>query len=224
MKRKILITIIFLIPCFLYLSAQESATDIWLNSNTNDFKTIQQNAEAYFKNKDKGRGSGYKQWKRWEYINENRLTSDGRITNHTLRNWEAWQQYLNANPKYKSSKGAGVTNGSWYSLGPSSYTTSNHGYSPGMGRVNCIAFHPTNPNTYYVGTPAGGLWKTTNDGSSWGSLCNGIPSIGISGIVVHPTNPNIIYILTGDGDGGDTHSIGVPEVICVHVSPVSYDL
>ncbi len=209
MKRKIFITTIFLIPCLLYLSAQESAFDIWLNPNTNDFKTIQQNAETYFKNRDKGRGSGYKQWKRWEYINKNRLTPDGKITNHTLKNWKAWQQYLNTNPKYKSPKGAGVTNGTWYSLGPTSYTIGNHGYGPGMGRVNCIAFHPTDPNTFYIGTPAGGLWKTSNGGSSWMNLCNGMPVIGISGIAIHHTNPNIIYILTGDGDGGDTYSIGV---------------
>jgi hypothetical protein len=36
-----------------------------------------------------------------------------------------------------------------------------------------------------------------------------MPVIGVSGIAVHNTNSNIIYILTGDGDAGDTRSIGV---------------
>lgn len=201
--------ILILITTWITLPGQRSGFDIWLNSTTNDFDSIKSEVEAYYQNRKNNRTSGYEQWKRWEYLNESRLTHDGKITNYTLRNWEAWQQYLNTNPKNNSSKGAGVTNGSWYSIGPTSYTIGNHGYGPGMGRVNCIAFHPTDPNTYYIGTPSGGLWKTTDDGSSWMNLCNGIPVIGISGIAIHNTNPNIIYILTGDGDAGNTNSIGV---------------
>jgi hypothetical protein len=39
---------------------------IWMEPNTDDFASIQQQAEAWFEGKDKDRGSGYKQWKRWE--------------------------------------------------------------------------------------------------------------------------------------------------------------
>ncbi|HNY02927.1 MAG TPA: hypothetical protein PKG48_10090, partial [Bacteroidales bacterium] len=57
------------------------------------------------------------------------------------------------------------------------------------------------PNTIYVGTPAGGLWRTTNGGTSWSAVSTFIPSLGISGIVVSWADPNTLYILTGDGDG-----------------------
>ncbi|MCB2219862.1 MAG: hypothetical protein KQI35_05645 [Bacteroidetes bacterium] len=202
------IIIIILTFCTASISGQESNFDIWLNAKTDDFIQIQEQTENYFATRDKGRGTGYKQWKRWEYWNERRLTPDGKITNHTLLNWIAYKEYLDNNPQYKDPDPSDVTNGSWYQLGPTSYVNGN-GWNPGIGRVNCIAFHPTDPNTLYIGTPSGGMWKTTDDGNTWINMCNGIPSIGVSGIVVHPSNPNIIYILTGDGDGGDTKSIGV---------------
>ncbi len=206
-KLKILFTIFFLSSGFI-LTAQYSASDIWINAESDDFATIQQKAETYFVGRDLGRGSGYNQWKRWEYLNERRLTPNGKVTNHTLFNWEEYQQYLEAHPQFKDPDPTDVTNGSWVFMGPTSYQNG-AGWNPGIGRINCIAFHPTSSSTFYVGAPAGGMWKTTNDGGSWTNLCNGLPSIGVSGIVVHPTNPNKIYILTGDGDGGNTNSIGV---------------
>lgn len=41
------------------------------------FTDIQKEAEDYFKNKSKGKGSGYKQYKRWEYFNQSRLLPGG---------------------------------------------------------------------------------------------------------------------------------------------------
>jgi len=193
------------------VSAQErdAISDIWLNSQTDDFATIREQAEAYFA--DPGHTKGYKQWKRWEYINQNRLTPDGKITNYAKMNLVAYQQYLGVNgiqfPQPQPSD-ASVTNGSWYFLGPTDYTGGSYN-NIGLGRVNCIAFHPTSATTIFAGTPAGGLWKTTDDGGSWTNLTDGIPSIGVSGIAINPGNPNIIYILTGDGDAGDTPCVGV---------------
>ncbi|MCB2219049.1 MAG: hypothetical protein KQI35_01550 [Bacteroidetes bacterium] len=211
MKKIVYITILTSVFFGLeLLTAQDSPYDLWLKSDTKDFKEIQNKVEDYFSDKDKGQGSGYKQWKRWEYMNEHRLMPDGSITNYTLRNWEAYQEYLDLNGYNKPPEPADVTNGSWYFIAPTNYT-SGYGWNPGVGRVNCITFHPTDPNTYFIGTPAGGMWKTTNDGSSWTNLCNGLPSIGISGIAIDPGNTNHIYILTGDGDGGDTKSIGILE-------------
>lgn len=174
---------------------------IWMEPETDDFAAIQQQAEAWFEGRDQGRGSGYKQWKRWEYINQHRLTDDGKITNYAARNWDAYMEM--------ESSASRITNGSWYFLAARNYTNGPSGYNPGIGRVNCIAFHPTDVNTIWVGLPSGGLWVTTNGGSTWAPLSDGLPAIGVSGIVIHPTTPNTIWILTGDGDAGDTKSIGV---------------
>jgi hypothetical protein len=178
---------------------------LWLEPETDDFATIRQEVENYFQGRDKGRGSGYVQWKRWEFINEHRLTPDGKITNHAAMNWDAYIEYADQN----AGRGMTSTNGSWYSLNITSWINAGSGYNPGLGRVNCIAFHPTDPQTLWIGLPSGGLWKTTDHGNTWIPLTDGLPSIGISGIVVDQSNTDIIYILTGDGDGGSTKTIGV---------------
>lgn len=205
------ITFLFLMLAFGLFGQQESPSDLWLNSATDDFATIQQNVEQFYAAKDKGRGSGYTQWKRWEYFNQNRLSPDGKVINVTAKTLES---YLEHNQKYSPGgiMAPNTTNGYWSSLGPTTYTNLN-GYNPGIGRINVIAFHPTVSNTFYVGMPSGGLWRTTNGGGAWTPLTDGMPRIGVSGIAVSYTNPNIIYILTGDGDGGDTQCIGVLKSI-----------
>ena len=84
------------------------------------------------------------------------------------------------------------------------------GYA-GIGRLNCIAFHPSNTNTCWVGAAAGGLWVTTNNGSSWTCLTDNNGALAVSDIVI-PTDyatSNTIYIATGDKDHWDNRSIGV---------------
>lgn len=189
------------------LSAQNSSpSEMWLNPPTRDFETIQQTVEQYYADKEQGRGSGYKQWKRWEYYHQSRLTPDGKITNVAARTWDS---YLEHKAQFDNGSRAPLSsNGYWNSLGPTTYTNL-AGWNPGIGRLNVIAFHPTSSSTFWVGGPSGGLWRTNNGGTSWTPLTDGMPNIGVSGIAVNPSNTNIMYILSGDGDGGDTRSIGV---------------
>jgi photosystem II stability/assembly factor-like uncharacterized protein len=181
-----------------------SLSDMWLNPTTDDFSVIQQQVEDYFSTRDKGHGSGYKHWKRWEHNMSRRLDENGKIHNWVKRIYDEYHRYEHT-IGLDADRGWG---GYWNQVGPKS-TSNSLGAQRGDGRINCVAFHPTDPNTLWAGTPAGGLWKTTNLGSTWTPLTDGLPSIGVSGIAVHPTNTNIIYILTGDGDGMDTKSIGV---------------
>ena len=103
----------------------------------------------------------------------------------------------------ETSSAYGVLNGNWINY-PLLQSNS------GMGRAECIAFHPTDPNIYYVGAAGGGLWKTTNGGTSYLPLTDDIPCGGIASVVVHPTNPNTLFILTGAGKSGQSNtSIGV---------------
>lgn len=88
--------------------------------------------------------------------------------------------------------------GNWTTYGPLHMLT---GYgNSGIGRVDRIVFHPTDPNIVYAGTPSGGLWKSTTSGTVWNSITGYIPSMGVSGIVVSHANPSTLYVLTGDGD------------------------
>lgn len=68
----------------------------------------------------------------------------------------------------------------------------------GIGRVNTMAFHPTNPDIFWVGTSAGGIWKTTSGGTSWLPQGDNLASMGVSSIVVDPNNGDNLYIATGD--------------------------
>ncbi len=188
------------------LMSQQNPYDIWLNPSTDNFETIRQNAENYFANIDKeARGTGYKQWKRWEYIQQDRLTDDGRVFNYAARNFQEYNDYMAAQ---SSSRGTTSTYGYWDQLGPYHFTDGN-GWNGGIGRVNCITFHPTLSSTFWVGTPSGGLWRTTNGGTNWTPLTDGMPRIGVSGLAVNYNNTDIMYLLTGDGDGADVYSIGV---------------
>ena len=204
-----IILVVFLVLGFGSLSGQKnSVSDLYLNSGTDDFATIQNTMNQYFEGKSTGQGSGYKQWKRWEYLAERRLTPDGKVANWAARNFDEYKEYTKGSANLDNGDQTDAANGYWTSLGPTDFTWGN-GWNGGVGRLNCITFHPANSNIFWVGAPAGGLWKTSNGGTSWTPLTDGMPSIGVSGIAVDYTNTNIIYILSGDGDGGDTRSIGV---------------
>lgn len=144
---------------------------------------------------------------RWGLFMSNRLVADGQITDVSRRNYEAFLQSSNAPvPDAKTLSSFG----SWGFIGPTSVNSTD--LRLGIGRCDRIAFHPTNANTIYIGTPGGGLWRTTNDGATWTALTNNLPTLGISGIVVDYSNANTIYVLTGDGDsdigGGFVRNFG----------------
>ena len=69
------------------------------------------------------------------------------------------------------------------------------------GRVNRIRFNPTNTKIVYACAPSGGLWKSTNGGTSWSTNTDQLLGIGTSDVAIDPSNTNIMYLATGDGDG-----------------------
>ncbi|MFZ1704906.1 MAG: hypothetical protein WAT79_11210 [Saprospiraceae bacterium] len=175
----------------------ENTRDV--NGNANFFD-IQKEAEKYFENIDiQEKGKGYKPYKRWEQYWTDRVYEDGSFPEAGI-NEKNWNEYLKT---YKNGDRSMTAN--WTSLGP---TTTPGGYS-GIGRINCVAFHPTNANIIWVGSPGGGLWKSTDGGSTWNTTFDNQVVLGVSAIVIHPTTPNTMYIATGDGDGSDTYSTGV---------------
>ncbi|MBL0008538.1 MAG: hypothetical protein IPP25_15530 [Saprospiraceae bacterium] len=100
-----------------------------------------------------------------------------------------------------------TTAAQWTPIGPFS---SFSGYS-GIGRINCVAFHPTDQNIYWVGAAAGGLWETRDNGGTWTCLTDNNGVLGVSDIVIPDDydTSNTIYIATGDSDAWDNRSVGV---------------
>src|SRR5215467_13225002 len=58
---------------------------------------------------------------------------------------------------------------------------------------------PGRPHTFYVGFDNGGVWRSTDFGSTWTPLFDDQPTGSIGAIAVAPSNPNIIYVGTGAG-------------------------
>ena len=165
-----------------------------------NFFDVKKEADNYFKNRDKGRGSGWKQFKRWEYFWGERLYPSGERSN--LSN--PAEEMANFTQNYASIQAA-----NWVCLGPSDYQNITGHWSPGLGRINDIELDPQNSNIIYLGAPNGGLWRSTTGGNSWTPLTDFIPAVGVSCILINPANTNIIYIGTGDRDAYDCWSRGV---------------
>lgn len=68
------------------------------------------------------------------------------------------------------------------------------------GRVLAVAGVPGQPDVYYFGAVAGGMWKTTDGGINWKPLWDKFPeaSPSIGAIAVAPSDPNVIYVGTGE--------------------------
>ena len=196
-------TLIIILLSTQIMSAQDEldSKNIWRDAVGQNFFEIQEQMEEYYTTHAKGKGSGYKQWKRWENFMQDRINLDGTVPNLSARFVKEFQQQQSEMDPTRS------LTGNWENVGPNAFTAGPHGYAPGLGRINCIAFHPTDPNTIYIGAPAGGLWKTTDGGVNWIPLAQDLAQLGVSGIVVKSTTE--IFILTGDGDGGQNLSTGV---------------
>lgn len=66
------------------------------------------------------------------------------------------------------------------------------------GRKNAVAYAPSNPNTLYLASAGGGVWKSTNGGLTWTPKGDNWQFLHCSSVAVHPTNPNIVLVGTGD--------------------------
>ncbi len=97
---------------------------------------------------------------------------------------EAWEQVaaLRANAPTKAV--------AWQHLGPTNIS----------GRVTdvAVATPRSKHNTIYVATASGGLWKTTNDGTTWTAVFDQGPSTSIGDVTLDPSNPEIVWMGTGE--------------------------
>ncbi len=74
----------------------------------------------------------------------------------------------------------------WRSIGP-----------PRSGYVSAPAGIAGDPTTYYAGMPEGGVWKTTNGGTTWKPIFDDVHVASVGAVAVAPSSPNVIYVGTG---------------------------
>ena len=181
------------------------------DTNAN-FYDIVKEFDNYWKDRPYEKGKGYKAFKRWQWFAEPRVFPSGNLK-FASRGYalEKYQEFLNENSRLEEtsnnlSSAASVAN--WTPLGP--YGSPAGG---GAGRIQVICANPTNTNSFYVGSAAGGFWMTNNGGISYTTTTDQLGSCGVSDIAINPFNTNIIYISTGDRDAGDTYATGVLKSI-----------
>jgi photosystem II stability/assembly factor-like uncharacterized protein len=68
------------------------------------------------------------------------------------------------------------------------------------GRVSDIAVNPNDKAIWYVGSAAGGVWKTTNAGTSFTPVFDGEGSFTIGVVAIDPRNPNVVWVGTGENN------------------------
>ncbi len=68
------------------------------------------------------------------------------------------------------------------------------------GRVTALDVELKNPDNIYMGSAAGGLWKSENGGSTWEVIFDDGKSASIGSIAIDQNNPNVIWVGTGEGN------------------------
>jgi hypothetical protein len=158
------------------------------------FKEIQLQFDTYQKQNDLRKVSGWKSFKHWEHDMQMHTNAQGEPA--------GFEEYVDAAiemANFKQEQQNQSLASTWAPTGPNVLPTNLTGYMEnGIGRINCVAFHPTNASIYYAGVAQGGVWKTINNGASWTPLTDNLPITRVSDISIDPSNPNTIYISVCD--------------------------
>lgn len=195
MTKKLLLNkgllLLLFIGIALGVKAQEYK-DMILSGQHSVFE-IQSNAEAYFKDKDKGRGSGYVQFKRWEY-NALRLADENGFLQSQDELIAEWER---TNVRYNSRANRYSSNDLWEEMGPT-YWNATSGWNPGVGRITGFTVDPQNMQHIIVGAETGGVWRTTDGAQTWTPLCDFFSNMRVYATAMHPDDKNI-YFFGSDG-------------------------
>ncbi len=190
--RKTILSLLLLLPLFSYSQVYKKL----MQNNTSSISEIQESARKYFLIKGTGKGTGYKQYKRWEY-NAKRMQSENgeiRSSHFFSKEYAKYNATLN-----KRSRQIQSSQGKWEALGPTNWTATS-GYNPGIGRVTSIAIDKNDDKKIIIGSQTGGVWKSTNKGESWVSLSDQFSTMNVYSLAIHPTEPNSFFWGSTDGN------------------------
>lgn len=76
------------------------------------------------------------------------------------------------------------------------------------GRISGFAVDPANPTRYYVAVASGGVWKTTNAGTTWTPIFDNEASYSIGAIAADPKNFLTVWVGTGENNSQRSVSYG----------------
>jgi photosystem II stability/assembly factor-like uncharacterized protein len=182
---------------FLFLATLTASSQTFLRNTSKrplTFKEMQLQFSEFKKDNDLKTKRHWKNFKRWEFETQLHTNPQGEP--------DGFRDYVKSAvdmADYKEQMQAKSSAAAWSPSGPNVLPTNLTGYMEnGIGRFNCVAFHPTNANTIFAGVAQGGLWKSTNGGTSWTPLTDNLPITRISDICIDPSNSNTMYISVCD--------------------------
>jgi len=76
------------------------------------------------------------------------------------------------------------------------------------GRITDLAVHPDRYSTYYVAAASGGVWKTTNNGTTYRPIFDQESSYSIGCLALDPQNPEVVWVGTGENNSQRSVSFG----------------
>ncbi len=76
------------------------------------------------------------------------------------------------------------------------------------GRIDDFAVVESNPNIVFVGTASGGVWKTTNNGTTWEPVFDKESVSTIGDIAIAPSDPAVVWVGTGEPNNRQSSSWG----------------
>ena len=227
-KSKIYFTLLVLLISGNTIAQKKAAN--WhniFNSTSTNFYDFQESFEKAENKQEKinrkkvkkgepvGETPGFDIYEKWAEFMEPRVYPSGNITLPSTA-YDKYIEWQSSNPQptvltqpTDPQNFQRTTVANWTLLGPTGSPTGPLPYSgTGAGRLSFITFHPTDVNTYYVGAPDGGLWRSTNSGASWSTNTDFLSLIGVADLKIDPTNTMVMYLATGDREG-DKASRGV---------------
>jgi photosystem II stability/assembly factor-like uncharacterized protein len=83
----------------------------------------------------------------------------------------------------------GISSAEWTFIGPGNIG----------GRTRSIIVHPKTPDTMWLGSVSGGIWKTTNGGEKWEPADDFMGNLAVSTMTINPNDSDTLYAGTGEG-------------------------
>ena len=130
-------------------------------------------------------GTGYKPYQRLKWFYELRANEEG-----VIPYLKRWNSFMESKENLFKDNNVTVT-ANWISMGPTNIG----------GRMISHAFDPTNSEILWVGSAAGGLWRTINGGDSWEAMTDYLPSLAVGAIAINPSDRNIMMLGSGEAYG-----------------------
>ena len=226
MKKKLLI--IFFLSSFLATSQEYKKM---IDNGNFTIKEIQLSADKFFEKKGKGKGTGYKQYKRWEYFAIKQKDERGYVKDPSFLFTE-WENYNKKRNKEYQNRVVN-TGDNWTELGPTSWNETS-GWNSGVGRISGFSVEGNNEDHIIVGSIGGGLWKTTNRGTNWTPLTDNHGNMYVYSLTIDPNLNTTYYWGSSSGriykstNSGSTWSAianaGGSSILKIQVHPTNSDI